>query len=83
MAVLTSARKLLASVVLALLGPLPFPHADTYIPAVVGLTAAVQGARENGPTLLLLMLCILLAYGAAAYCGVSLAAAAVGRTRGR
>jgi hypothetical protein len=69
----------LAAAVLALLGPLPLPHVDTYLPAAVGLVVAAATVREQGPTLLAIMAGILAVYGALAFVMISLGSAALER----
>lgn len=67
-------RRLAAALAIALLGPLPLPHVDTYLPLALGLYAAAVGTKENGPVYLALMSALFLVYGAFSYGLLSLVA---------
>jgi hypothetical protein len=68
------ARRLAGAVVLALLGPLPLPHVDTYLPLALGLFAAAMNLKENGPIYLALMSGVLVVYALVSYGVISLIA---------
>ena len=72
-------RRLAAGFVLALLGPLPLPHIDSYQPLALGLFAAAMNSTENGPVYLALMSAVFLVYAATFYGVLSLVAHARAR----
>ena len=63
----TRTRRLAVAVVLALLGPLPLPHVDTYLPLALGLFAAALNLKENGPLYLAVVSGLFVSYAAVAY----------------
>ena len=64
---LTVKWKIIASCILALLGPLPLPHVDTYLPAALGLFFSALALGRDGPTYFLLMVAVLVVYGGVSY----------------
>jgi hypothetical protein len=74
----TRGRRVALSLVLALLGPLPLPHVDRYLPLALGLFAAAQAVPENGPLYLALMAAVWLAYAAVLYAVLAVVARARG-----
>jgi hypothetical protein len=56
-------RRSLIAAAIALLGPLPLPHLDSYLPAALGLFFALVGvAQSGGPTYLAYMVGVLAVY---------------------
>jgi hypothetical protein len=74
-----NARRLAAAALLALLGPLPLPHVDTYLPLALGLYAAALNLKENGPLYLAVMSGLFVVYAAVAYGVLSVVARARAR----
>ncbi len=69
---LTVKWKIIASCLLALLGPLPLPHVDTYLPAALGLFFSALALGKDGPEYFLIMVGILVVYGGVSYAVLSL-----------
>jgi hypothetical protein len=72
-------RRLATALVLALLGPLPLPHVDSYLPLALGLFAAALNMKENGPVYLAMMSGVFIVYAATIYGVLSLVARARAR----
>lgn len=62
-----NARRLAVAAVLALLGPLPLPHVDTYLPLALGLYGAALYLKENGSAYLALMSGVFVVYATISY----------------
>ena len=67
-------RRLAVALVIGLLGPLPLPHVDTYLPLALGLYAATLNVKENGPVYLALVSAVFLVYISVGYGVLSLVA---------
>lgn len=83
MQLLTVKWKLIASCILALLGPLPLPHVDSYLPAALGLFFSVLALGRDGPRYFLLMIGVLVVYGGISYAVLSLVEWWLRRRKGR
>ncbi len=80
---LTVKWKIIISCLLALLGPLPFVHVDTYLPAALGLFFSALALVKDGPEYFLIMVGILVAYGGVSYAVLSLVGWWLRRRKGR
>ena len=75
----TRTRRLAVATLLALLGHLPLPHVDTYLPLALGLFAAASNFKENGPLYLAVTSGLFVFYAAVAYGVLSIVARARAR----